>query len=217
VMAENAPPSCVCFDWGGVLLRICRGFEEGAANAGLDLRPGAKSEAAKAARRGLVHEYQTGAIDHDGFCSGVSSSMDGLYSPEEISAIHDAWLLGEYEGVPALIERLHANNGVSTALLSNTNQRHWARRLEDFPTAASLHHPHASHLLGHAKPGVDIYRAFEEATGFNGARIVFFDDLPDNIDAARAHGWQGVLVDHEGDTAGQIAAALVSLGVLTAG
>ena len=43
--------------------------------------------------------------------------------------------------------------------------------------------------------------------------FIAVDDLAENVDAARACGWDAVLVDHEGDTAAQVLAALRSRGV----
>jgi 2-haloacid dehalogenase len=34
----------------------------------------------------------------------------------------------------------------------------------------------------------------ERETGFSGDRIIFFDDLPENIAAAEARGWKGYVV-----------------------
>jgi HAD superfamily hydrolase (TIGR01509 family) len=71
------------------------------------------------------------------------------------------------------------------------------------------------------KPEREIYAAFARATGFDGApgsrgrpaHIVFFDDLPENVAAARAAGWRAFRVDHSGDTAAQMTRALRGLGV----
>jgi HAD superfamily hydrolase (TIGR01509 family) len=71
------------------------------------------------------------------------------------------------------------------------------------------------------KPDREIYHAFARATGFDGApgsrggpeHIVFFDDLPENVAAARAAGWQAFRVDHTGDTAAQMGGVLRGLGV----
>ena len=68
-----------------------------------------------------------------------------------------------------------------------------------FGAPARLRHRHASHLLGLAKPDAAIYHAFAHQTGFSPNRIVFFDDLAENIQAARASGWNAHQIDHAGD------------------
>lgn len=210
----DTPVRLVCFDWGGVILRICRSFAEGVRAAGLDLRDGFDEGELYDVRRAAASEYQVGRMGEHEFFEAVSRSMRGAYSIEEIALVHDAWLLGEYEGVGELVAEIHERARARTGMLSNTNARHWARRERDFPTAGTLHHQHASHLLGLAKPDTAIFRAFEREAGVAGAQIVFFDDLAENAEAARAAGWRAVQVDREGNTAAQMHAALVDLGVL---
>ncbi|MEM7623189.1 MAG: HAD-IA family hydrolase [Planctomycetota bacterium] len=211
----TAPVSLVCFDWGGVLLRICRSLQEGVRAAGLDIRPVPEDPDLYYVRRGASLAFQKGEIGEAEFFEETRRSLRGVYSVDEIALVHDAWLLGEYPGVDRLVNDLHAT-GVATGVLSNTNARHWARRERDFPTCGRMRHGHASHLLGLAKPDPAIYTAFAETTGMDGREreILFFDDLPENIDAAQAAGWRGVVVDHTGDTARQMRAELQASGVL---
>ncbi len=212
----------VCFDWGGVLLRICRSWAEGCNAAGLDVRGEVQAPELVIKRRAISEQFQIGRLSADEYAVAMSHAMGGVYSPQEVVRVHDAWLIEEYPGVDRVVADLHATPGVRTALLSNTNALHWERHrptrgLRPFPTAGSLHHPNASHLMGCAKPGLEIYRHFESLVGARADSIIFFDDLPDNIAAAASVGWRAVQVDHEGDTAKQIRAALVAAGVLQSG
>ena len=212
---------CVCFDWGGVILRICRSFGEGCRAVGLPVRGDLGDKPFANERKGHSEAYQLGHVGDEAFFERVADAMGGLYTPHEIERVHHAWLLDEYSGVRALIERLNATAGITTALLSNTNAAHWRRQfplqagdLRRFEAASLLHQRHASHLLGLAKPDPAIYRAFESHTGFAAGEILFFDDLADNIAAARSCGWRAEQIDHTGDTAGQMAEFLGKHGVL---
>lgn len=210
---------CVCFDWGGVILRICRSFAEGVRAAGLELRTGSDDPALVAKRHDLAQQFQIGKLGRPAFLAQISESMDHSYSPEEFERIHDSWLLEEYAGVDALVNELNALPHVQTAMLSNTNELHWARQhpiggKPHFPTAGRLRHRHASHVLGLAKPDTAIYRAFETQTGFAPSHILFFDDLEENVAAAKSCGWNSERIDHTGDTASQMRAHLRRYGVL---
>ncbi len=216
----SKPPALVAFDWGGVILRHCRGWGEGCRAAGLPVHDEVLTPEHTARRRSLTQAFQRGELEESAFLHGLHEANDGRYTPDELTRIHDAWLLDEYEGVRAVIERLVATPGVETALLSNTNAAHWRRHLPgpggrapDYPTAGLLRHRHASHLLGLAKPDEAIYLAFERATGFSGPEILYFDDLAENLAAPARLGWRCVHVDHAGDTARQIADSLRTLGV----
>lgn len=211
---------CVCFDWGGVILRICRSFGEGCRAAGLPLRGDLGEKPFANERKGHAEAYQLGRLECDHYFDAIAGAMGGLYTPEEIRRVHDAWLLGEYPGIRDLIERLSRTPNVRTALLSNTNAAHWRRQfplqpggLQRFDAVCLLHDRHASHLLGLAKPDPAIYRAFERLTGFSPGEILFFDDLPDNIASARSCGWHAEQIDHQGDTAAQIESHLARFGV----
>lgn len=211
-------PGLVVFDWGGVIVRICRSWEEGCAAAGLPVRPGVEDPSLRARRRALAQDYQVGAIGCEAFAGAIAEATGGLYTPGEVLKIHDAWLLDEYAGVDRVIDDLHAA-GVETGMLSNTNARHWRRQHDDvdgapaFRVAARLRRRCASHLLRLAKPDAAIYDAFCREAGAAPRDILFFDDLEENIAAARAAGWRAHRIDHEADTAAQMRAALAEHGV----
>lgn len=213
---------CVCFDWGGVLLRICKSWAEGCARAGVAPRPLAQDAAHAAERHRIAHDYQEGKLTCAEFLDRMHHATLGAYSRDEIRAVHDAWLIEEYPGVAELVADLHQVPGLTTGMLSNTNHMHWARQQSGgpggpcFPTAGTLRHRHASHLLRAAKPDLAIYRAFERATGLAPGEILFFDDLADNIAAARAAGWNAEQIDPHGDTVAQMRRHLYRLGILRA-
>lgn len=218
-----SPPAVrlVVFDLGGVLVRICRSWAEACGRAGVPVRDGASGADSRARRQAAVRAYDVGAIDDAGFHLALSAAMDGLYAPEEVERVHHAWLLGEYAGVPGLFDALDAAPGVLTGLLSNTNEAHWrrmvpgpGRRSPEFPSLHRARHPHASHRLGLVKPDPEVFRRFESLAGFRGAEIVFFDDLPENVEAARAAGWLAHPLDPAGDPPGEAIARLTALGVL---
>lgn len=212
--------SMICFDWGGVILRICRSWAEGCAAAGLDVRGESGTPAWAARRKAVSRAYETGRLTDSAFLAEMSRAMDSLYTPREIERVHHAWLVGEYPGIDAVVQSILATPGLETAMLSNTNAMHWARQaldpngvLNHFPTAGRLRHRHASHLMGHAKPDAEIYEAFASAVGRRPSEILFFDDLADNIATARLCGWNAHQIDHTGDTASQIREHLVSRGL----
>ena len=77
----------VCFDLGGVVIRICRSWREGCAAAGLDLRGDDESlfngTDGWYARRDLTDLYQTGRITTEEFAQRFSGAQDShhIWSP----------------------------------------------------------------------------------------------------------------------------------------
>jgi FMN phosphatase YigB (HAD superfamily) len=212
----------VCFDLGGVIVRICRSFEEACARAGVPVRADGSAVLARTAQLDRLHAL--GRLTDEAWAEGSARALDGLYAAEELSRVYHAWMHGEYAGVGAVVSRIE-RRGVATACLSNTTDGHWRRLVHErgpeaaesppeFPTVVRLELRHASHLFGLRKPDEAIYRAFEKATGRRGAEILFFDDLPENVRAARSLGWCAELVDPHVETAPQLARWLEQHGVL---
>jgi len=203
----NSSIRLVCFDLGGVLVRICRDWPEAITAAGLPLRPSPISDPKHMdLLRTLMIDFGTGRIDLGQFASSASAALQHAYTSDEVIRIHHAVLLSEYEGVDRAIDRIHQTDLV-TACLSNTNHAHWDR-MSEFPAVMKLRHRLASHEMGLHKPDVAIYRSLEQSLGFTGSEILFFDDLPENVEAARTIGWDAVHIDHTGSTSQQIEAAL---------
>lgn len=192
----------VCFDLGGVVVRLCRSWEEGCLQAGVPIRERGISPEQEERRRRAVDAYQRGDLDCPAFFSTIAETFNGAYTPEEVRRVHDAWIIREYEGAGELVDELHAA-GVATACLSNTNAGHW-RFLQEWPAVAALQARHASHLMRLIKPDERIFRAFERAASVSGGEILFFEDTRANAEAARAAGWRAEVVDPGEETVPQM-------------
>lgn len=210
----SASVKIVCFDVGGVLVRCHRSWPDVCRAVGLEPRGNWAGEAQLLAYQTLMDLFGTGQISEQEWSERLSIALAGNHTAAELVRIHNGWTRGEYPGIAALVDELNAGD-VETACLSNTTHSHWVRLLHEedgralpgppgFPGVRRLRQHFASHVLGLAKPDPAIYRAFEAATGRTGAEILFFDDLPPNVTAARALGWKAELIDPEGQTAQQI-------------
>lgn len=227
-MAASTSERVVCFDLGGVLVRVVRSWNEGCGRAGLPARNAEwfAGEEFRRLRSTLVDRYQAGVLDCSGYYAELARAIHGLYSEAELEAIHRAWTLEHYPGAVELVRELNATACVTTACLSNTNHAHWVRLVgEDgrgeYPAVAELEHRLASHLLGCLKPEARIYELahakFCEHALVAPRDVFFFDDLAENVSAARAVGWSAFQVDPTGDTVRQMRRVLVDAGILQTG
>lgn len=216
----------VCFDLGGVLVRICRSFGEACRLAQLEVRGGIEGRVASRVRHEYSQRFSTGLIDEEGWAKELSRALNGLYTPAELRQVHYAWTRAEYEGALGLVCELELT-GVATGCLSNTDQAHWTRLVHhdgqralsgdpEYPSVHRLQHRHASHLLGLAKPDLEIFRAFERHTAVGAGEILFFDDLPENVRAARKAGWHSERIDPYNETVPQLRRWLSHYGVMRA-
>jgi len=209
----------VCFDLGGVIVRICHSFVEAAAAGGLPHLddPSLTEPDAIARRRELILAHQVGAMTFDEYCNGMSAAVGGRYAPAQVRALHAAWLIEEYPGVLELLTELRAEPELRVACLSNTNDGHWDQMHDNpgsFRAFSQLELRLASHLLRLAKPDPAIYQAALTELGCAPGEVLFFDDLPENIAAAREAGWHAERIDPLGDTAAQMRGHLRAHGVL---
>jgi glucose-1-phosphatase len=199
----------VVFDLGGVVVRVCRTWEEACARAGVDVREPEWFAAfeLRERRSGLSDAYQSGKIACADYFAGIARATDGLYSAEEVERVHRAWIAEDYPGIEGVIDELN-ERGVVTACLSNTNRAHWDDLRRGSRACAAIARPLVSHELGAVKPDDAIYRLAERELGVSPSELLFFDDLEPNVDAARRLGWSSERIDHEGDTASQVRAHL---------
>jgi putative hydrolase of the HAD superfamily len=75
------------------------------------------------------------------------------------------------------------------AALSNSNELHWKRNTEELGITGMFEFALSSHQLGVCKPDPQIFRiAVDRARVSAPEAIVFFDDLPANVEAAKSAG-----------------------------
>ncbi len=208
----KTPPTHIVFDLGGVVLRICRTWEDGCRAAGIDVRGDLDEVCAGEPFRHLNRSFQSGDISSAAFNEGLAGMSSGQYTAAEIARVNDAWILGEYPGVTTVLTQLKSA-GVTIAVFSNTNSVHWARMprwavMESFPRLF------ASQEIGAVKPDEAAYVHVETELGVGAESILFFDDLIENVNAACERGWDAVQIDHTGDTAAQMRRALRSRGLV---
>ena len=172
----------VIFDLGGVLVSV--DF----------MRACARLAAAGAAPAAVIRDAILGGADKIGFDTGRLSPREfaarfctaiGLRLP--YSEFADIWcdIFAEKREVTGLLDEIgkHAD----LVLLSNTDVLHldYVRRHYDF--LAKFRQLVLSYEVGHAKPARQI---FERAIGLcvPGTRMIYFDDVPEFVSAARACG-----------------------------
>ena len=211
---DNRDIELVCFDLGGVLIRICRTWQQAVERAGVELRPPGRPVGDSPSDRlpdnedwnRAHHDYETGRSDDLTFFTRAGE-MAGI-TVEQTKQVLAAWLYEPYPGVEGLIQRLTtADHPVATACLSNTNAYHWLMMTTDCPARLPLEqltYRFTSFEVGARKPDPAIYEHVERTTGAAPHRILFFDDHPPNVAAARQRGWNAHQIDHSGNTVEQV-------------
>jgi len=213
----------VIFDLGRVLLRIAEDWDHAAQLAGLPELAGLTGDLSTKSTRGsdnplaeLLDQFETGRVNVVAFFA--SAAKLAKVRASEVQKVMDAVLIETFPGAVALLDRL-AMLPVKTACLSNTNARHWLlindREHPAYLPVELFDYPLVSQIVGHAKPSPAIYQYVEDGTAFAPESILFFDDLPENIDAAKRRGWHAELVRRDTDNPiSAVTATLTAYGVL---
>lgn len=205
----------VVFDLGRVLVRICSDWVHACATAGVKLELDKLDPAALFQLRELVHQVEVNAVSFEEFAGQVARTLGA--TPQQIRRASEAFLVSLYPGVVELIAELHAA-GLATACLSNTNEHHWELLADAnhpaFGNLSELKYLFASHIIGARKPDAAIYQHLEQETDIRGSSILFFDDVKENVQAARSRGWNAEWIDPDlDDPLPQIRAALARHGM----
>ncbi len=156
----------------------------------------------------LLGAFESGQISAEAFSKRVSGLVGLEVTHDEFAA---AWsdIFTANESIAPLIATLKAA-GYTLILGSNTNDIHAAQFRRQF--AATLAHFDRlvlSYEVGHIKPSPAFYLAAAAAAGAEPGDCVFIDDLPENVEGARAAGLLGLLYRSTED----LRADLVRLGV----
>jgi putative hydrolase of the HAD superfamily len=202
----------VCFDLGGVLVKVAAGWQDACRLGGLMTLP---EQGVWERQHTLMQQFECGKIDEAGYFNGVGACGIGV-CPEDVVRVFDAWLAGVYPGALELIDELRGR-GIVTACLSNTNGRHWRQLTTENADYArlmkKLDHRFASQEMGVAKPDAQAYLHVQRRTGVEAKQIIFFDDRVENVEAALGVGWNSERIT-AADAIGEQRGVLARYGVL---
>jgi HAD superfamily hydrolase (TIGR01509 family) len=152
--------------------------------------------------------HETGEIDDAEFFAALRASLGISISDAQFLEGWNAIFAGEMPGIAPLLAR--AAKHLPLYAFSNTNRPHVAHFTTAF--AGVLGHfreVFVSSTIGLRKPDAAAYDHIVKAIGAPAQRIVFFDDLAENIEGARARGLNAIQVTSSDD----VARALAALGI----
>lgn len=132
----------------------------------------------------------------------------------EIRLWQDNWLAIVGPAIPRSVRLLRAlrAKGIPVLALSNFGVQPFEQAQNHYGFLTEFDERYISGHLQMIKPDPEIYAALEEGSGYAPKGLLFADDLPQNIAAAAARGWQ----THLFKNADGWADCLVSHGLLSA-
>ena len=156
----------------------------------------------------LYRRHERGEISDEVFFAGLRSSLGIDLTDAQFIEGWNAIFVGEMPGINTLLAR--AAKRLPLYAFSNTNALHVA--YFSYRYAELLRHFRQIFLsssIGLRKPDGEAYDHVVQAIGVPAERIVFFDDLDENIEGASRRGLKAVRVRSSDD----VARALAALGI----
>jgi len=141
-------------------------------------------------RDGLCNLYDAGQVGSREFYGGITERFDIGVGYDEFVQLWNG-IFTENEEVSALARRVRERRPVY--LLSNVNELHWEHIRDRYAILRELDGLVLSYLVGAKKPDPVIYEAALRTAGVGPGESVFIDDLHVNIEAAKAHGIDGIV------------------------
>lgn len=194
-------PAYVLFDLGGVLLDF-RGFQ--ALRELLPGRPSDEELLSRWLRCEAVRAFERGHTTKEEFGPRVVRELGIPLPPGEFLAAMANWLHGFLPGAEQLLAALPGD--CHYGCLSNSNSLHEAHLGE----LLGRHLParFLSHQLGMVKPDREIFERVAEVLAVTPDELLFVDDAPENVEAARSRGWRAERVLGPGECRSALERAL---------
>ncbi len=198
-MAKNI--EALLFDLGGVVIQndINRIFARWAEHAGCDL--------ADIRKKISFNEYYTrcecGETDITGYFAHLRTTHGINISDKQFLDGWNSIFVGEMPGISLLLEKAKANFPLYA--FTNTDRSHervWSVRFSS--VLSHFKRIFVSSTIGMRKPHAAAFNYVVQEIGVSASRIMFFDDVRENVEGAIASGLQAVQVKETADVAAVI-------------
>lgn len=145
----------------------------------------------------LEDDFETGLISTSQYFEAAQANGRLTCSHEEfVAAFVD--IFWENTPVTALIPRLKKHYRI--VLASNTNEAHFTHYRRQFDhVLRHFDHLVVSHEIKARKPHREFYERSQQFADCRPGECLFVDDLPSNIAAAEAIGWNGIVLNSPED------------------
>jgi FMN phosphatase YigB (HAD superfamily) len=200
----TVPTRALLFDLGGVLVDIefARALSSWQPYSSLSAK-----ELAEAFRFDPAYEqHERGQISSQEYFSHLASALKLSASLADVEAGWNAIFKGEITETRHLVQK--ASRTLPCYAFTNTNGSHMRTWAALYPQlVSSFQRIFASHEIGMRKPDRRAFEFICESIGCTPGSVLFFDDLPENVEAAQAAGLPSVLVRSPKDVESALKAA----------
>jgi glucose-1-phosphatase len=133
-----------------------------------------------------VRRFETGQSGPEEFAAAAVAELGLAIAPESFLQQFVSWDRGPMDGALNLLDSLRPY--FLMACLSNNNELHWRRLRDEMGLAERFHRCYLSHEIGLMKPDWEAFDYVVRDLATSPESILFLDDNPECIAAARAVG-----------------------------
>lgn len=138
-----------------------------------------------------VRMFEAGQCDIDEFADTLIDEFDLPYDRSTLIERFAAFPQGLFEGAVELVAAV--SDRCTTAILSNTNEFHWATQPDHEIIDGLFDREYLSCRVGLVKPDAEIYEHVAADLGVEVGQVLFLDDNQINVDGALAVGMQSAV------------------------
>ena len=169
------------FDLGGVLIEL------GSLSEMMATSPHSDEDIWKGwTRSPSVRRYESGRCTSEEFAENMVNEFELSINASEFIDKFRQWPKGTYPGAQSLLDNLSGE--FHLACLSNTNHTHWEGFLCEQEIMSCFSDSFLSHQTGVLKPDEAAFTHVLDDLGVAPEAILFFDDNPGNVSAAKKMG-----------------------------
>jgi putative hydrolase of the HAD superfamily len=156
----------------------------------------------------LTQQYETGRISTDKYLNGLRTVFNQQFTAERIEQAFTCIIQKPVEGMEDIVQRVSRTH--QTALVSNTNEIHYSYSRKKVQVLGILQKHYLSYQLHVMKPARGFYDAIIKDQKILPSKMLFIDDIAENVKAAKYSGMQAILFE----SIVQLETDLKKLGIL---
>jgi glucose-1-phosphatase len=145
----------------------------------------------------VVGQYESGRISTEAFGMAIVDESKVALDPARYCEEFRMRPSEKYPGVNELLQSLKVKMRIAS--LSNTNELHWDRAVNEMNFIHLFHFNFPSHQTGLLKPDPEAFANVVTQAGIKREAILFFDDNEVNVTGAKNAGIDAVKIDGIGE------------------
>jgi len=138
----------------------------------------------------LTLQYETGYISTDEYLNGLRTVFKNRYTVVQLDQAFSCIIQQPVKGITDMMKSISVK--CQMALVSNTNEIHYKLSLKKLEELNIFQKHYLSYKLHVMKPARSFYDAIIKDQGILPSKMIFIDDIDENVKAAQSAGMQAI-------------------------